>query len=520
MSDRIRGILSLVILYWIAGTIPAQAQSSDARTLLQEAAKAMGGVPALHTLKNQVVESEGKQFDHTSTQRPGAPSQQVAVFRSTLTRDLTQPRLRLEWDAQTSYPRDATVRWVEVIDGSVGLLQEGGPGAAAKSSRLHPARLATRLREEKRAPVRIVLAASGQETLRRLPGAELDGKAHQVLTFKASGDEFRIYLDAKTKLPSQVDVMDNDPLEGDSRYTLRYADWRKVDGIMAPFSLRYELNGKPLQDEQIKSLRHNVTLAPEVFSVPGAIREEKVDAMPIASQWLTRRVATNLSYGDFGRNPPVEFVQLAEGVHHVLGTSHNNVVIEMRDHLVVVEAPLYEERSQTVIKAIKARFPTKPIRYIIPTHFHLDHSGGIRGFMAEGAIVVTPAIATDFYTSVAKASHKARPDSLEKKGRAVMIESYAGDRRVLTDGSRQIELYLMPTSHAEDLQVVYLPREKILIEADHVSPRKNKVAPGPRAVEFLQGIEKLKLDVTTIAGIHGDTGNMEGLRAAAKGAKP
>jgi glyoxylase-like metal-dependent hydrolase (beta-lactamase superfamily II) len=519
MSDRIRGILSLVILYWIAGTIPAQAQSSDARTLLQEAAKAMGGTQALRALKNQVVESDGKQFDHTSTKRPGAPSQQVAVFRSTLTRDLTQPRLRLEWDAQTSYPRDATVRWVEVIDGSVGLLQEGGPQRLLQS-RLHPARLATRLREEKRAAARIVFVALRQETLRRLPDAELEGKAHQVLTFKESGDEFRIYLDTKTKLPSQVDVMDSDPLEGDSRYTLRYADWRKAESIMAPFNLRYELNGKPLQEEQIKSLRHNVSLAPDVFSVPVGIREQKVDAKPIASQWLTRRVATNLSYGDFGRNPPVEFVQLAEGVHHVLGTSHNNVVIEMRDHLVVVEAPLYEERSQTVIKAIKARFPTKPIRYIIPTHFHLDHSGGIRGFMAEGAIVVTPAIATDFYTSVAKASNAARPDSLEKKGRAVMIESYAGDRRVLTDGSRQIELYLMPTSHAEDLQVVYLPREKILIEADHVSPRKNKVAPGPRAVEFLQGIEKLKLDVTTIAGIHGDTGNMEGLRAAAKGGKP
>jgi glyoxylase-like metal-dependent hydrolase (beta-lactamase superfamily II) len=518
MSKKITDILSLVILYSIAATFPAQAQSSDARALLQEAAKAMGGMQALRALKNQVVESEGKQFDHTSTKRPGAPSQQVAVFRSTLTRDLTRPRLRLEWDARTSYPRDDTVRWVEVIDGSVGLLQEGGP-LRLTQTRLHPARLATRLREEKRAAAKIVLVALGQETLRQLPNAELDGKAHQVLTFKESGDEFRIYLDSKTKLPSQVDVSDNDPLEGDSRYTLRYGNWRKADTIMAPFSLRYELNGKPLQEEEIKSLRHNVSLAPEVFSVPVGIREQKVDAKPIASQWIMRRVATNTSYGDFGRNPPVEFVQLAEGVHHVLGSSHNNVIIEMRDHLVVVEAPLYEARSQAVIKAINARFPTKPIRYIIPTHFHLDHSGGIRGFMAEGAIVVAPAIATDFYRSVAKAPYKARPDSLERKGRAVMIESYAGDRQVLTDGSRQVEIYLLPTSHAEDLQVVYLPREKILIEADHVSPRKNKVAPGPRVNEFLQGVEKLKLDVTTIAGIHGDTGNMEGLRAAAKGEK-
>jgi len=516
MIKKICGLLSLIVVALLSGALPLPAQSSDAKALLEEAAKAMGGMQALRSLKNQVVESEGKQFDHTSGRQPGGPSRQVTSFRYTLTRELTQPRLRLEWDGKTSYPREDTLRYLEVIDGSAGLLQEEGGGAASKQSRLHPARLATRLREEKRAAAKIVLVASGQKSLKRLPDAQLDGKSHRVLAFKEGREEFRIYLDSETKLPAQVEIMEDDPLEGDSRYTLRYSDWRKVDGVMTPFSLRYELNGKPLQEEQVKSVRHNTTLAPESFSVPDSVRSQKVDAKPIASQWLLRRVATNTSYQDLGRNPPVELVRLADGVHHVLGTSHNNVIIEMRDHLVVVEAPLYEERSQAVIKAIKERFPTKPIRYLIPTHHHLDHSGGIRGFMAEGAIVVAPAIATEFYTRVAKAPHTMRPDSLEKSRRAVIIESYTG-HRVLTDGSRQIELYPLPTSHADDNQVVYLPREKILIEADHVSPRKNKIRPDPRVNEFLKGIEQLKLDVTTIAGIHGDTGNMEGLRAAAKG---
>jgi len=516
MIQRICAVLSLVFVVLVAGTFPAQAQSSDAKALLGESAKAIGGMKALRSLKNQVVESEGKQFDSSSTPRPLGPTRQITTFRYTLTRDLTQPRLRLDWESRPLSPGAQSIRYVEVIDGSVGLLEEGGAGTAGKQSRLHPARLATRLREEKRAAAKIILVALGQKSLQRLPDADLDGKSHQLLAFNDSGDEFRIYLDSKTRLPAQVEIMEDDPLEGDSRYTLRYADWRKVDGVMLPFSLRIELNGKPLQEEQIKSVRHNVTLAPESFSVPAPIRSEKVDAKPIASQWLLRRVAGNVSYQDLGRNPPVEMVPLADGVIQVQGTSHNSVIIEMRDHLVVVEAPLYEERSQPVIKAIKERFPTKPIRYIIPTHTHLDHSGGIRGFMAEGAIVVSPLIATEFYTRVAKAPHTLRPDSLEKTGRAVIIESHAG-LRVLSDGSRQIEIYQLPTSHAEDLQVVYLPREKILIEADHVSPRKNQIRPGPLPTDLLQGIEKLKLDVTTIAGIHGDTASMEALRAVAKG---
>jgi len=512
MSQKISGVLSLVLLFLLAGTFPVQAQSSDAKVILDEAAKAMGGAQALRFLKNEVVESEGKQFEHAQAKRPGGPGRQTTEFRYTLTRDLSQPRLRLEWDARTLYPREDSLKYMEIIDGSVGLLQEGAPGASAKQSRLHPARLATRLREEKRAPAKIILVAMGEKSLKLLPNVELDGKSYRVVAFKDSGDEFRIYLDSKTKLPARVDIMEDDPLEGDSLFTLRYADWRKVGGIMLPFSLRYELNGQPLQEEQVKSVRHNVPLALETFAVPAAIRNEKADAKAIASQWLLRRVGPNLSYQDLGRNPPVELVQLAEGVHHVLGTSHNSVIIEMRDHLVVVEAPLYEARSQAVIKTIKERFPGKPIRYIIQTHHHIDHSGGIRGYMAEGAVLLVPAISTDFYTRVAKAPHTLRPDRLQKSPSAVLIESHAGPR-VLNDGSRQIEIIPLPTSHAEDFQIIYLPREKILIEADHVSPRKNQIRPGPLPGELLQGIEQLKLDVATIVGIHGDTGDMQALRA-------
>ena len=508
MISGISAFLSTVMVIIAAGSAPLHAQST-AKALLEEAAKAMGGTQALRSLKNQVVESEGKQFEPAQAQRPGGPTRHAANFRSTLTRDLTQPRLRLEWDARTYYPREDALKYVEVIDGSVGSLMEN-----AKPIRLHPARLATRLREENRAAVKVLSFASGQKNLRRLAGAGPEGKHYRVLAFKEGGDEFRIYLDGKTKLPAQVEILEDDPLEGDTRFTLRYSDWRKVDNVQIPFSLRFENNGQLIQEERLLSVRHNVALAPHSFSVPEAVRSQKADAKPIASQWLLRRIAMNTSYADFGRSPPVEFVRLADGVHHVLGTSHNNVVIEMRDHLVVVEAPLYEERSLDVIKAIKQRFPGKPIRYLVPTHHHIDHSGGVRAFMAEGATVVAPVIAGEFYTRVAKAPHTARPDTLQKTGRAVVLETH-GNWRALTDGSRQIEIYALPTSHAEDFQIVYLPREKILIEADHASPRKNQIRPGPYPNALLQGIEKLKLDVAIIAGIHGDTGNMQGLRAAA-----
>jgi len=511
MYGSIRLVLAALVIVIAVAQAPGQAQSPSG--ILQQSANAMGGPAALRALKTQVIESEGKQFDSSSTPQPLGPTRQITTFRYTLTRDLTRPRLRLEWEAQ-SLASKQTVRFVEIIDGSSGMLQEGGD--SGKQIRLHPGRLATRLREEQRNPARLVLGAVDRKSLRHRGYAEVDGKRHTVLSFSEGSDEFRIYIDPQTRLPAQTEILEDDPLEGDSSYTLRYGDWRKVDGVMLPFSLRYELNGKALQEEQIKSIRHNAALAGNVFAIPESVRGEKTDTKPIASQWILRRIAGSVSYQDMGRAPVIQWLELAPGVHKIQGGSHATILIEMRDHLVAVEGPLYEARTAPVVKSIKERFPGKPIRYAIPTHHHLDHAGGIRAFMAEGAAIVVPFNAQAFYAQVARAPHTRNPDTLERSRAAVIIEAFGGGPRVLSDGARQVEVHLLPTSHADDLVVIYLPKERLLIEADHISPRDGQVRPGPRVKEFVQELDKLKLDVATIVGIHGDQASLEAARAAAK----
>jgi glyoxylase-like metal-dependent hydrolase (beta-lactamase superfamily II) len=506
-------IISALAVLALIETGSARAQT--AKGLIDEAAKAMGGMAALRAIKNQVIESEGKQFDSSSTPKPLGPTRQISTFRYTLSRDLTQPRFRLEWDGRNS-ARNENVRFLEVIDGSAGLLQEGD-GQTAKQGRLHPGRLVTRLREEKRAPVNLILAARASKSLQRLPDATVDGNKYRVVSVKDGGDDFRLYLDPKTNLPALVDILEDDPLEGDSSYLLRYADWRKTENIMTPFSLRYELNGRALQEEQIKTVRYNAPLGTDSFSIPESTRSQKTDVKPIASQWILRRVAGNVSYQDLGRPPVVEWNQLAPGVYKIQGSSHATVVIEMRDYLVAVEGPLYEARTAPVVKSIKERFPAKAIRYVIPTHHHLDHAGGIRAFMAEGASVVVPFSAKVFYVQVAKAPHTRQPDSLEKNKRAVVIESFGGGPRVLTDGSRRVEIHPLPTSHAEDLVVVYLPAERMLIEADHITPRNGQIRAAPLVKEFVNSLDKLNLDVTTIVGIHGDSATLQAASTAAQG---
>lgn len=112
MSKRICGVLSLVFVFLAAEAFPVQAQSADAKALLEEAARAMGGMKALRSLKNQVVESEGKQFEHASPQRPLGPSKQVSRFRYTLDArpDPATAAARLGWPNLISTGRIPPIR--------------------------------------------------------------------------------------------------------------------------------------------------------------------------------------------------------------------------------------------------------------------------------------------------------------------------------------------------------------------------------------------------------------------------
>src|ERR1700731_4998048 len=83
------------------------------------------------------------------------------------------------------------------------------------------------------------------------------------------------------------------------------------------------------------------------------------------------------------------------------------------------------------------------------------------------------------------------------------------DKYVLADGGREIDIiHVENDNHNEGILMVYIPKEKVLVEADDFTPpAANGPPPAPRAVNFTKNlnanIERLKLDVVTIAPLHG-----------------
>jgi glyoxylase-like metal-dependent hydrolase (beta-lactamase superfamily II) len=220
--------------------------------------------------------------------------------------------------------------------------------------------------------------------------------------------------------------------------------------------------------------------------------------------------------------PPVavETSKLAEGVWR-LGGTHNSIAVEFADFVAVVEAPLNEARSIAVIDEVGKLVPNKPIKYVINTHHHFDHSGGLRTYVAQGTTVVTAAANKEFYDNVMfmPLARTLQPDRLSlyypnftTSRRPVPVE-VVGQKYTLSDGVRTLDLYpVQGTNHAAGMLVVYLPKEKILINADLYTPPAPNAAPAPAsaaAVNLRQNVERLKLDVAQHVPIHGRVGTHE-----------
>ena len=203
--------------------------------------------------------------------------------------------------------------------------------------------------------------------------------------------------------------------------------------------------------------------------------------------------------------------KMAEGVYLLGGGPANSYMVEFRDFVAVFEAPLGEARSLAVIETIAKRAPGTPIRWLIMSHPHFDHIGGIRTYNHIGATLVTHAINLPFINRDVL-TYKARtmkPDILALWPPTEVAEGYnyeaIQENFVITDNSRILRVYyVQPLNHVAGMLMAYLPAERIAFEADlfdtHEPPRAAQM---PAMRSFMNQVQRMKLDVATVAPVHG-----------------
>jgi glyoxylase-like metal-dependent hydrolase (beta-lactamase superfamily II) len=300
------------------------------------------------------------------------------------------------------------------------------------------------------------------------------------ITFTMAGNHKYVgRINAQNQVERVQTWIDN-PVLGDTPVEIAYSDYRDFNGVQFPARIVRTQGGYPVLDITVSA----VTKDPAVdLPVPDQVRSYTPPPVTVTAE------------------------KLAEGGYYIRGGSHHSVAIEQRDHIVVVEGPQDEARSTAVIAKVKETIPNKPIKSLVNTHVHFDHSGGVRTYVAEGATIVTHEMNKPYYEKAWAAPRTLNPDKMSQANKTATFETFS-DKHVLTDGKRSIEVYpIRGNGHNDAFAMVYLPAEKILMEVDAWAPPATDTPvpspPSPFAVNLYENIQRLKLDVRQIAALHG-----------------
>ena len=282
------------------------------------------------------------------------------------------------------------------------------------------------------------------------------------------------------------------PVVGDMYIENVYTEYQEVGGVQIPRFHQHQDydDGAHEADvsggdhsfglETVSELQANATLT---LTVPNSVMSARVQPVQVASE------------------------RLGDGVWLIGGGSHHSVAIEFDNYVTVIEAPLNEERSLAVIDELNRLIPNKPIRFIVTTHHHWDHLGGLRAFVHEGATVITHDSNKPYYQEVLRAGiWTLEPDRFSLHPPEEWSEGYIfetlNEKYVLADRTTTVELYnVQGLAHAAGMLIAYIPDEKIVVQADLYFPAAS--TPNASARTFHRNLQRLDLDIETIVGIHG-----------------
>jgi glyoxylase-like metal-dependent hydrolase (beta-lactamase superfamily II) len=288
-----------------------------------------------------------------------------------------------------------------------------------------------------------------------------------------------------------------DDVLGDAVVETRFSGRIRGGGRVMPAHIVQNYGGFPVLDLEVKQVS---------FNEPVSVAAEVVPPLP---DWIAPA------------SLPSE--KLGEGVFVIPGR-YSAVAVDLGDFMAVIEGPQSEARSLYIIGEARKLIPGKPIRYVVNTHAHFDHTAGLRTFAAEGATIVTEEGNVSFFKDVLNRPRTLRPDILSRSPRPLQFMPVR-ETATLEGGGREIRLYrLHGLDHNQNMLIAYLPGQKVLVEADAFTPpARPRTAPpasiNPYTRQLLDNIERLGLDVDRLISIHyaadGRRVGMDELRLAA-----
>jgi glyoxylase-like metal-dependent hydrolase (beta-lactamase superfamily II) len=306
----------------------------------------------------------------------------------------------------------------------------------------------------------------------------LNGKTYTVLSWSPdvtapSGASYVIngYLNDEN-LVEHVETWVGENIMGDMHIFASYTGWRDFGGFLAPTRLVQNRGGWPFFEIDVTAASANMNNVAALVPAPAA---------------------GGGGFGGGGGGPVnVTAENLGNDLYRLTtgAGSYDSLIYEFDDHIMMFEAGANHGVLAAYIEETKRMMPGKPIRYIMNTHPHSDHTAGLPVVVAEGATIITHANNVEFFERALNTPRTLLDDALARNPHRVWVEGVE-TKAVYSDGDHTVELYhIYPAPHSNGLLVAYFPEQGVLFQGDFSLP-----APGQRGndhvLALVPALEKL-----------------------------
>jgi glyoxylase-like metal-dependent hydrolase (beta-lactamase superfamily II) len=185
------------------------------------------------------------------------------------------------------------------------------------------------------------------------------------------------------------------------------------------------------------------------------------------------------------------------------------------DGVVAVDSGGDAATGQQILKSIAETTGSKPVRLLVLTHSHADHSGGARAFAAAGArIVCHESVAGQVISFVGQAATDPNDPMAGKANARPVVESLS-ERAILVDGIHNVQIFFLGAAHTKGDLVVYLTTERVLFPGDLALNGRLPFMQSPDVdpIGWARALEALAhVPVDKMVPGHGDIGSKDGLK--------
>jgi glyoxylase-like metal-dependent hydrolase (beta-lactamase superfamily II) len=489
MKTRIAATLLAVAVLALASA--ARAQAPDAKSAIDAAAKAMGAAG----LRSVTYSGTAADVNFLQTKNINGPWPLRPITGYTRAIDLSQTAARATGATSNQ-----------------GLFG-GAPVAGVYNQNITPASATwTQQLDYWVTPWGFLRGAAANAATARMQ--RMNGRNYTVITWSPplkapSGLAYAVngYINDQNLIERVETWVEHDML-GDMHVDATYSDYKDLGGLQVPGKMTQKRGGHTFFEVTVAAAQANpATLTELLTPPPPPAGRAGGGGPPGGAPGAGRGGAPGAGRGGAPAAPaaaPEASTKLADGVYRING-AYNALAVEFDDYIVVVEAGQNIARGQAIVDEVKRLFPAKPIRYVVNSHPHSDHSSGLAPLVAEGATIVTYRNNEKFFEDTFSAPRTLVGDNLAKNRRKPKVEGI-GAKKVFKDDNHSLELHHFidretEKVHSDGIIVAYLPKEKILFQADFTLPAAG-AKPNPFVQSLGENLARLKLDFDAYMSVH------------------